>query len=365
MTKVSRAEYIWLDGAQPMQQLRSKTRVVPVEEGVMPGPEDFPEWGYDGSSTYQASGGDSDMILKPCRVVDDPIRGPDNYLVLCEVFGPNHEPHKTNSRATLRQILDAGGEAHEPWVGFEQEYTLFAGHRPLGWPDNGYPQPQGPFYCGVGSKVTFGRDLVEDHLDACIAAGLCIFGINAEVMPGQWEFQIGYRGCDEALDALLLCDHMQLARWLLCRLGEDCGVSVSYENKPIKGDWNGAGCHTNFSTKETRDPKTGWQSILDAIGRLKETHAQHIAVYGHGLCERLTGLHETCSIDEFRSGVSDRGSSIRIPAQVAERGFGYFEDRRPGANCDPYMVTARLIETVCGIKVETAARAVRIQPANV
>ena len=233
-------------------------------------------------------------------------------------------------------------------MGFEQEYTLFDGRNPLGWPDSGYPGPQGPYYCGVGSNKVSGRDLVEKHTRLCIDAGIIIYGINAEVMPGQWEFQIGYRGIKgEDAGALNASDHLWIARWLLDRVSEEYNVEVSFDNKPIKGDWNGAGLHTNFSTNATRDPKTGIQAINQAVDNLSQTHQDHISVYGHNLGERLTGLHETCSIEEFKSGASDRGCSIRIPITVEITGCGYFEDRRPGANSDPYEVASVLIKSVC------------------
>jgi glutamine synthetase len=342
------AEYIWLDGAKPTQTLRSKARVIPEFES--PELSDFPEWGYDGSSTNQAKGSNSDLILKPVNFVPDPTKGPGNYLVLCEVFNADGTPHSTNHRAVLRHILDNGGSAHEPTLGFEQEYTLYQGRIPLGWPENGFPQAQGPFYCGVGSDRAYGRELVELHADMCLDAGLLLYGINAEVMPGQWEFQIGYRGFEnDDAAAINVCDHLWIACWLLHRLGEDFDVWANFDNKPIRGDWNGAGCHTNFSTKNMRDPEKGRTTIDKAIVALSKKHNEHIELYGHDLDTRLTGDHETCSIAEFKSGVSDRGSSIRIPLGVEKKGYGYLEDRRPGANADPYLVAARLIATICEV----------------
>jgi len=342
---LGQAEYIWLDGAKPTQSLRSKTRIVNLD-----GPatlEDFPRWSFDGSSTYQADGGDSDLLLEPVAFIPDPLRGRGSYLVLCEVLSSDGSPHVSNTRATLRQVLADGGEDQQAWIGFEQEYTLIRDGRPLGFPVDGFPAPQGPYYCGVGNDRVFGRPLVEAHTRACLDAGLMIYGVNAEVMPGQWEFQLGYRGvASESADPLTVADHMQLARWLLLRLGEEYGVAPSFDVKPMLGDWNGAGCHTNFSTAPMRRAATGMSAIEAAIGLLEQRHSQHIAEYGAGLADRLTGLHETCSIDEFRGGVADRGASIRIPRQVKERGAGYLEDRRPGANCDPYRVAALLLEAV-------------------
>ncbi|MBY0402771.1 MAG: glutamine synthetase, partial [Cyanobacteria bacterium] len=233
-------------------------------------------------------------------------------------------------------------------------------NRPLGWPSGGYPPPQGPFYCGVGTNQVFGRELVEAHTQACLDAGVMIYGTNAEVMPSQWEFQIGYRGiASESADPLNVSDHVWFARWLLFRLGEEYEIQPSFENKPVKGDWNGAGQHTNFSTRDMRDPKKGLDSIHEAIDLLEKKHDDHIQLYGFGLADRLTGLHETCSINEFRSGVSDRGASIRIPLGVSQNGYGYLEDRRPGANADPYVIAERILKTICNIDENAKTLVVR------
>lgn len=336
MNKI-KAEYIWMDGHKPTEKLRSKTKIL---NGTVKSIDDLPVWGFDGSSTMQATGNNSDCMLKPVKYIPDPIRGGDNVIVLCEVFNADDTVHETNTRAKLREVAEKYKE-HEAWFGIEQEYTLFQGIKPLGWPDNGFPAPQGGYYCGVGADEVFGRPIVEAHMDACIRADLEISGINAEVMPAQWEFQIGPLGALEA------ADQTWLARWLLYRIGEDFKVSATLHPKPVSGDWNGAGAHTNFSTKAMRE-NGGIKVIEDACKKLSKKHVEHMAVYGAHNEERMTGLHETCKIDEFRYGVSDRGASVRIPLQTAQDGKGYLEDRRPAANMDPYLVCAKLIETVCG-----------------
>lgn len=347
MNTISFAEYIWLDGGDPTQALRSKARMValPANASVA----DFPVWSFDGSSTNQAEGKDSDCLLQPVAVYADPLRSGNHFLVLCEVFNPDGTPHPSNRRAALRGILENGGSDVDPWLGFEQEYTLFRNGRPLGFPKTGEAAPQGPYYCGAGNENVFGRPLVEEHAAACVKAGLLFYGINAEVMPGQWEFQIGYRGVEgEPGEALRACDDIWVGRYLLHRLGEKHGIEVSFSNKPAKGDWNGAGMHTNFSTAYTRAPNYGLDAINAIVEALGTRHEHHIGHYGEGLSDRLTGLHETCDIHTFRSGVANRGASIRIPQPVALNGYGYLEDRRPGANADPYRVAACLISTVCG-----------------
>jgi len=328
---VYKAEYIWLDGTKPTSLMRSKTKLVPM--GQEP-----PEWGFDGSSTNQAAGDRSDCVLQPVCVVSDPTRGADDKLVLCEVFLTDMTPHPTNTRAMLRPVAEKYA-THESLFGLEQEYTfLKPDGSPLGFPTNGFPAPQGPYYCGVGGSQVFGREIVEAHLSACISAGLGICGINAEVMPGQWEFQVG------PLSPLEVSDHLTLARWLLCRIAEQYNCDATFDPKPARGDWNGAGCHTNFSTKKMRESYAACIAACEAIG---ERAVELVRDYGHGIEERLTGQHETQRWDKFSYGVSDRGASIRIPWQVDRDQKGYIEDRRPNANCDPYVVTRLLVDTVC------------------
>ncbi len=347
------AEYIWLDGTTPTQTLRSKTRIVELSTDC-PKPADFPQWSFDGSSTGQAEGSNSDCALLPVCIAKDPNRSCNDYLVLCEVYETNGALHDTNTRAKLRHALRKDTDRLEAWIGFEQEYTLFQDGRPLGFPKAGFPEPQGRYYCGVGADRAFGRHIAEAHAQSCVEAGLIYYGLNAEVMPGQWEFQVGYRGiAGEDVTLINICDHLWIARYLLQRVAENHNIVVSFDNKPVKGDWNGAGLHTNFSTNATRGAN-GLAAINDAIEKLRERHADHIVVYGDRLEERLTGSHETCAFGEFRSGNADRGASIRIPPGVERAGAGYFEDRRPGANADPYHIAARLIETVSGIDTANA-----------
>ena len=338
------AEYIWIDGNEPTQKLRSKTKIMPEPAGEL-SLADFPGWVFDGSSTNQAEGNSSDCLLKPVSYVPDPIRGGGCYLVLCEVYSPNNTPHPSNGRAKLRAVLDKGAQETDSWFGFEQEYTLYDGSRPLGFPsERRFPAAQGPYYCGVGADEVYGRDLVEMHFMSCLEAGLLLTGVNAEVMPGQWEFQVGGPGGD----ALTASDHLWYSRWLLYRLGEEVGISATLDPKPVPGDWNGAGMHTNFSTKKMRDPG-GIEHINAAVERMSKRIDAHLEVYGQGYEMRLTGHHETCRYDEFKAGVSDRTASVRLPANVATDGCGYLEDRRPNANACPYEVARVMLETVCGL----------------
>ena len=329
-----RAEYIWIDGTEPTPNVRSKTKVIDKGSSL----KDLPIWGFDGSSTNQAPGKASDCVLKPVAVYPDPTRGEGDILVMSEVLLTDMTPHRTNTRSVLAGVAAKFAD-QEPLFGIEQEYTLFKGGRPLGFPESGgFPRPQGPYYCGVGADEIFGRPVVESHLDACLRAGLSLSGINAEVMPGQWEFQVG------PLPPLDVSDQMWVARWLLHRVGEDYGVSATLDPKPVRGDWNGAGAHTNFSTKAMRENYDAIITAAEALGKNAELHVAH---YGHGIEGRLTGEHETAPYDQFCYGVSDRGASVRIPWQVEQDQKGYIEDRRPNANMDPYIVTRLIVETCC------------------
>jgi glutamine synthetase len=325
-----KAEYIWIDGTEPTAKLRSKTKI--VADGA-----ELPIWGFDGSSTNQAPGDQSDCVLQPVFACPDPVRGGDNVLVLCEVLNTDMSPHRSNTRATCAEVASKFKD-HEPLFGIEQEYTFFKGGRPYGFPATGFPAPQGGYYCGVGADEVCGRDIVEAHLDACLTAGLHISGINAEVMPGQWEFQVGPVAPPQ------VADELWLARWLLYRVAEDFGVAATLDPKPVPGDWNGAGAHTNFSTNAMRE---SYDAVIAAVKALEPKAAEHVAGYGADIRRRLTGLHETAPWDEFSFGVSDRGASVRIPWQVEVDKKGYIEDRRPNANCDPYVVTRLIVDTCC------------------
>jgi glutamine synthetase len=330
-------EYIWLDGKQPIPELRGKTTI--KEFDALPTLADLPLWGFDGSSTMQAAGHSSDCILKPVALYPDAARK-SGYLVLCEVLHPDGKPHATNMRAATPDDPDL-------WFGFEQEYFLYKDGRPLGFPEEGYPPPQGPYYCGVGYKYmgSLARTIVEEHLDLCLAAGINHEGINAEVAKGQWEFQIFGKGSHKA------ADDMWIARYLMMRLCEKYEVDLQLHCKPIRGDWNGSGMHTNFSTKHLREVggKDYFESLMAAF---ENNIGAHIDVYGPDNHLRLTGLHETQAIDKFSFGLSDRGASIRMPVNFIRNGYcGYLEDRRPNSEADPYQIVARIAKTVNSVGV--------------
>ncbi|HAG72764.1 MAG TPA: glutamine synthetase [Gammaproteobacteria bacterium] len=329
----SKLEYIWLDGYAPTQSLRSKTQVRDNFGGTL---EECPMWCFDGSSTQQAAGDDSDCLLKPVAIYPDPDRD-SSYLVMTEVLNADGSPHISNGRATIDD------DDEDFWFGFEQEYFLWdtKTNLPPGFPAGGYPAPQGPYYCSVGAANSFGRDCVEEHFDICLEAGINVEGINAEVAAGQWEFQVFAKGAKDA------GDQTWIARYILERTGERYGYSINWEPKPLGKDldWNGSGMHANFSNGPMRDDgdESVFTKICESFGKNIE---RHISVYGANNEQRLTGLHETQAIDEFSYGVSDRGASIRIPITTVEDGWkGRLEDRRTASNADPYKVAAAIIKT--------------------
>lgn len=338
MSKI-KLEYIWLDGYQPVAGLRSKTKIIDGDVASLK-LADIPMWGFDGSSTKQAEGKSSDCLLKPVALFPDCTRK-DAFLVMSEVLLPDGSPHPTNSRATIPDDADT-------WFGFEQEYFFYKDGRPLGFPENGFPAPQGPYYTGVGyaSIGCVAREIVEKHIDICLAAGINIEGVNAEVAKGQWEFQIFGKGSKSA------ADQMWVARYIMARLCEGYGIDIEWRCKPIRGafdaplDWNGSGMHSNFSTKYMREVggKAYFEKLMAAFNKHMD---EHIAVYGPENHLRLTGLHETQSIDKFTYGIADRGSSIRVPHSFINAGYkGYLEDRRPNSAADPYLVAGRIIKTI-------------------
>lgn len=340
VTGMCQATYIWIDGTG--ENLRCKTRTM---KGDPKNLSEFPTWSYDGSSTGQAKGRDSDMHLKPVAIYPDPFLGGNNKLVLCESYDHAMKPAATNHRFECQKIMSKCLN-EKIWLGMEQEYLLLDrdGH-PLGWPKHGFPEPQGKYYCGVGANKVFGRELVETHYRACLYAGLELFGTNAEVTPAQWEFQLG------TCEGISMADQLWMARFLLYRVAEMFGVSVSLDPKPMvtSGDWNGAGCHTNFSTEKMR-AEGGIKYVEAAMPKLEAKHTEHMCVYdprgGEDNKRRMTGRHETSRHDQFSWGVANRGCSVRIPRQVALAQKGFLEDRRPSSNCDPYQVIGALTKTI-------------------
>ena len=349
-TKLVVAEYVFIDG---FSTTRSKTRI--IQGKLIPGQEarglmfSVDVWSVDGSSTGQSHTGNSDIILIPRALFNDPfnesIDGIRYCLVMCDVMNIDGSPHNSNLRVELYKILAQIGEQRikdeDPWFGIEQEYVLYDATTslPYKWKQTTYSSKQGQFYCGVGGNVAFGREIAMEHMNKCIIAGIAICGVNSEVAPSQWEFQIGI------CNPIIIGDHLWMARYILARVAESYNAYVSYDPKPLGADWNGSGAHTNFSTASMR-VEGGIEVIKATIEKLASKHKEHLVVYGVGNERRLIGTHETSNLDKFTYGECDRSSSVRIPINVLVEGCGYFEDRRPAANADPYLVVAKMLETL-------------------
>jgi len=321
-------EYVWITHNS---SLHSKTRVIVGDITTL---NDIPHWNYDGSSTNQTDVKKSEVTLVPRALFNNPLRGSESRLVLCDCYTNDGVALSDNSRYTANIIMEKYKDL-EPWFGLEQEYFLYKNGDiyPLGFVDGKEPSSH---YCGT-LLYNSGRDIAEEHLTLCIDAGIKISGINSEVVTGQWEFQIGpCEGIEQG-------DHLWMARFLLGRVCEKYNMYPNYAAKPLHG-YNGSGCHMNYSTKEMR-MKGGIQKIVNAIEKLKDAHDEHMELYGDGNQDRMTGTHETSSYSNFTYGYGDRTSSVRIGYQTYKDGYGYFEDRRPASTIDPYIITSKMVET--------------------
>ena len=344
-------EYLWIDG---YGEFRSKTRVSPTS-GCILSYQDIPNWNYDGSSTFQASSdGNTEIILKPCRLYKNPLRDNNqninHLIVLCDTYDISNNPIETNTRFHAKSIFDKDNQLHkEPWFGLEQEYYMLTNDDYNWWIPNGkhglqhpskfsYRVPKGKHYCGVSLYKTE-RKIAEEHLNACIVAGITISGLNSEVENNQWEFQIG------PCEGIQAGDDLYVARYLLDRIAEKYDYKILYHPKPDEGI-SGSGCHVNFSTNETRN-ENGIEYIYKYISKLQELHSSHKDKFGKHNEKRLTGKHETADHNVFTWGVGTRNTSIRIGNQTFIEKMGYFEDRRPGANIDPYIVTSQMFKACC------------------
>ena len=196
------------------------------------------------------------------------------------------------------------------------------------------------------------RKIVEEHLDICLDAGINHEGINAEVAKGQWEFQIFGKGSKKA------ADEMWVARYILQRLTEKYGLDVEYHCKPLGAIPTGTAPACTRTSPPPICVKTGGKEyFLALMAAFEKNTKEHIAVYGPDNHLRLTGHHETQSIDQFSWGIADRGASIRVPHSFANNGFrGYLEDRRPNSQGDPYQIASRILETIASVPTDAEAK---------
>ena len=321
-------EYIWID-----ESIRSQTKIIKKKPLSI---NDIPNINIEKNNI--------ELILKPCKIFKDPFRLEDNILVLCDCYNIDNTPYITNTRILAKKIFKKNVN-DDPLFKLEQEYVIFnkENNQPIGWPSNGYPNKQGQYYCGIGNKNAFGRKIAEAHYKACLYAGINITGINAEVMPGQWKYKIGI------CDGIISSDHLWISRYILERISEDYNIYISFDPKPIKGDWNGSGCHIKYSTNNMRifNEDNSYNNIINAINKLKLNHNEHIKVYGINNENRLLGKLNTSKYNKFTYDINNKSASVCIPYKTYNNKCGYFEDRRPGSNIDPYIVTSKIFETTC------------------
>lgn len=346
-------EYIWLGGlgniksklysfkSEVFDENQNKYVFKPIDDI-----KQVPKWSYDGSRTFQTSKSLADIQLIPVMLYNDPFRGNPNKLVLCEAYYADGTPTDSNFRHfATKCFTEQNIKKHEPWFGIEQEYLLleFTGTElkwPYGWTKGQFVDKDGNYYCANGKHLAFGRPIIEAHLKACLFAGIKIYGINSEDIPSQWEFQIG------TATGIRTADDLIMARFILIRVAEAYGVSIGFDAKFFK-DWSGNGGHTNFSTKQTRE-KGGMDLIINEhMPKLEKYHKEFIYLYGEGNDLRLKGIFDAPDINKFEYGVMDRKASVRIPSTTKENKGGYYEDRRPAANVDPYIAMSLIYSVTC------------------
>ena len=331
-------EYVW---TWPVGIMRSKTRI--FKEPIFD-VNKLPIWDFAVAREEVVQGKYSDVTIKPVRIYPDPFRGKNDIIVLCETYedGNLQIPSKNNTRHQLKHAMERK-EEHEIWTAIEQEYVFFHAKTkiPYLWNDAKNPGPGdlNHFYCGVGADSCFGREIVEEHMNVCLKMKIEFGGINAEVMASQWEFQIGPG------EPLKISDDLLMARYVLERIAEKYKVTVSYHPKSNGDEWSGSGGHVNFSTKKMREEK-GLEEIIKGIKKLEVTHNSDILAYGADNNLRLNDNFGTTSLNKFKWGIGDRFTSVRINKHVAEQEKGYFEDRRPASNLDPYIVLSKIVNSV-------------------
>jgi len=339
-------EYIWLGGRG---EFRSKVRYIREGDAIT-------DWNYDGSSTGQASTENSEVVLRPVANYSDNADSHGKIYVLCETYTMKDNGTMVPLPNNYRSAAAVAGEgiSDDMWFGFEQEFFIYdlVREKMLGTYHNMPPQSQ--YYCGVEAvgdyrygktsiewrSVSDVRKFTEILAQRCVDFGLGITGWNLEVAPGQAEIQIFGKG-------LRACDDLMMMRYLAHRVLLEYNMKPVFDPKPMGSKWNGTGLHTNVSTTETRG-EGGLDVMKGLMRRLAAKHADHLAVYGDGNEARLTGLHETSSMNEFSWSIGGRNTSVRIPRTCSVDGKGYFEDRRPAGNADPYRIAKRMAETLRG-----------------
>lgn len=340
------AEYIWLDYSN---QYRSKTKIFNIssetdeETSKYLMLSTYPDWNYDGSSAGDIPHNEDDnteCLLYPIALYDNPFHTSNDktkyMLVLCNNSYILKDKEYGIHDIMFNYFCDIKSKLEEEqyMFGFEQEFFMIDIKTGLPLGINNFNEViQGDYYCGNGYYNVRGRDFLLDTQEKLINAGINITGFNYEVAPGQAEFQV----CDYDMEALF---QLLMLRFILIRNGETYDIHISFNNIIHDGDnINNTGCHINISNFKMRQ-NNGIETINKKINELKDktpTNANEFnEIFGEDNTERLCGKLETSNWNEFSWGIGTRHTSIRIPTQVFKDKKGYFEDRRPGGNVDPF-----------------------------
>ena len=338
------SEYIWLDSEN---NIRSKTKILNIDIELKNNDKKpseleiiqslmnvslYPNWNCNGKHLGDEV---SEIIIHPVFVSLDPFKKAPNVLILCDTYNLDGNPTKYNNRYSVNKLFNKH-ENLKCLFGFEQEFHIMKlGDNFTLLPNKtmikGEPVKATKYYCSNGSMNAFGRNLVNRAVTLALEAGLSCGGYNSACGPAQWEIQIGpvqYGVC--------AADHLILLRFILSRLSENLDIHISLLPKPSEDIDSISYCHTNFSTESMRD-SNGYTHIQNSIEKLKQTHSRDLEIYGKTDIE----IH-----NNFTTDVTNRNVSVRIPTESKKNNKGYFEDRRPLSNCDPYLVCEALLNSV-------------------
>ncbi|GAX81512.1 hypothetical protein CEUSTIGMA_g8940.t1 [Chlamydomonas eustigma] len=346
-------EYVWLGSSG--SDLRSKSRVFDTRPSSV---DDVPMIAVDGGSYDQHPEG-QEVFLKPRKLFRDPFRAGDHLLVLCDSFKTNVnsslrnqnssctlEPSNSNSRAPCEETLNQAS-AHLPIFAAEQEYCILASSTvpssTPAWPYAHLPDPCKPYMSVPGlseanklKTYASGRHLAERHLQACLHAGIKITETSQRTSPAArlWSYKLG------PLLGVDLADQLWMSRFILLRLSEEEGLSVSFDPTAVGGA--GARCNMKYSTSETRNPGGGLSCIQLHLELLESAHLLHLLAYSKG-CVSSRSLG-------FEVGVGgSKEPTLVVPSKTLILKAGHYVDQRPPSNVDPYLAIMVLVSTTLQI----------------
>jgi glutamine synthetase len=343
-------EYLWLD-AKHHTRSKMRTLYLSHDEAADISLDDpasalrvIPRWEFDGGATGQATAGGRECVLEPVHAIRHPFPlrplSIPTWLVMCELRIGSGRIHPTDTRAMTRHSFENSAVIRDQRALFsaEQEFFFFdkATKAPHGWTIKS-TLPRDEYYCGVNRSLKVEREIINELYEKCLACDIPICEASQEVSPAQWKYRIG------PAPAPLIGDLLYFAKFILFRLCERHDLYPAFNPKPIKGDWNGSGCHFTISTRHTRhsvkDPadssrfSCGSARIREITDKMSDNHEDFMRSTGSKNIERLTGTHNTSNFRTFSIGINTKSASVAIDS--SGRGL---EDRRPGANVDYYTI---------------------------